>query len=56
MALMVSAHFGDRAVGEDTLDAFPDVMEACGMERDVAELAYYPTGEDETLDRGMTES
>jgi len=56
MVLKAPAHFGDRAVGEDMLDVFLDVMEACGMKRDVSELSYYPTGEDEVFDRGMTDA
>lgn len=48
--------FGERAVPENMLDVFLDVMQACGLGRDVSELSYYSTGEDEAFDRGITEA
>ena len=48
--------FARRAEPEDMLDTFLDVMEECGMERDVSELSYFYPGSDEAFDSGILEA
>jgi hypothetical protein len=49
------ARFADLAVPEGMLDRFLDVLENCGLNRDVSELSYYSVGDNEDFDRGITD-
>ena len=56
MVLKDPTGFADRAVPEDMLDVFLDVMEACGLGREISDLSYNFMGEDEAFDAGITEA
>ena len=45
--------FADRAVAEDALSLFLDVLENRGMERDVVSLSYYFPEDDKEFDDGI---
>jgi hypothetical protein len=47
------ALFADRAIESDALNHFLDVVDACGMERDVINLSYYYDESNEIFDNGI---
>ncbi len=56
MVLKDPTQFADRAVPEDMLGRFLDVMENCGAGDDVSDLSYCLIGEDEEFDSGITDA
>ena len=48
------AQFAERAADSDALNVFLEVLEECGLGRDVSELSYYPCGDSEVFDIGIT--
>ena len=56
LVLSSPALFAERAEDSDALGVFLEVMEECGIERDVSELSYYPCGDSEVFDIGITEA
>ena len=48
--------FADRAVPDGMLNVFLDVMEECGLNRDVSGLSYFSVGDDEEFDEGIREA
>lgn len=58
MVLKDPSQFAERAVPEDMLGTFLEVMENCGLgdDGDVTMLSYYPAGEDEAFDSGITDA
>ena len=56
LVLSSPALFAERAVGMDALGVFLEVMEECGLKRDVSELSYYPCEDSEVFDIGITEA
>ncbi len=56
LVLSSPALFATRAMEADALGVFLEVMEECGLGRDVGELSYHPCEESEVFDIGITEA
>ncbi len=54
VVLASPAQFAERAADSDALNVFLEVLEECGLGRDVSELSYYPCGDSEVFDIGIT--
>ncbi len=54
VVLASPAQFAERAADSDALNVFLEVLEECGLTRDVSELSYYPCGDSEVFDIGIT--
>ena len=50
------AAFAVRAAADDMPDVFLDVLQDCGLQRDISWLSYYPMGDNEAFDRGIQEA